>query len=97
MALLEDTVTKVVSRINPRVRIMGVLATMYDPRTLHSREVLESVQRHFGDTVFKTVITKTVKFPDSAVAGEPITAYAPSSSGAQAYRQLAREVIQRLG
>ncbi len=97
VALLEDTVTKVVSRINPRVRIMGVLATMYDPRTLHSREVLESVQRHFGDTVFKTVITKTVKFPDSAVAGEPITAYAPSSSGAQAYRQLAREVIQRLG
>ncbi len=95
--LLEDTVSKVVSRVNPKVRIMGVLATMYDPRTLHSREVLESVQQHFGDVVFETVITKTVKFPDAAVAGEPITEYAPGSSGADAYRALAREVIQRLG
>ena len=97
VALLEDTVTKVVSRVNPKVQIMGVLATMYDPRTLHSREVFDSVKQHFGDAVFQTVITKTVKFPDSAVAGEPITEFAPGSTGAEAYRQFAREVLQRLG
>jgi chromosome partitioning protein len=74
---------------------MGVLGTMYDPRTLHSREVLETVRGAFGDLVFETVINRTVKFPDAAVAGEPITSYAPGSSGAQAYEQLAREVLSR--
>lgn len=97
VALLTDTIDKVVARVNPKVTLLGVLATMYDPRTLHSREVLATVQQRFGDKIFKTVITKTVKFPDSAVAGEPITTFASSSQGAQAYRQFAREVLQRLG
>ena len=95
VALLKDTIDKVVSRLNPELRILGVLPTMYNPRTLHGREVLESVTGAFGDTVFSTTINRTVKFPDSAVAGEPITTFAPTSSGAQAYRRLAREVIAR--
>jgi chromosome partitioning protein len=95
VAMLKDTIDKVVSRLNPNLRIVGVLPTMYDPRTLHSREVLESVTGAFGDTVFSTTINRTVKFPDSAVAGEPITTFAPTSSGAHAYRRLAREVLAR--
>jgi chromosome partitioning protein len=95
VALLKDTIDKVISRINPDLQIIGVLATMYDPRTLHSREVLQTVRQAFGDSVFQTVISRTVKFPDSAVAGEPITTFAPTSSGANAYRQLAREVLAR--
>jgi chromosome partitioning protein len=95
VALLKDTIDKVTSRLNPQLRIIGVLPTMHDPRTLHSREVLESVTGAFGDTVFTTTINRTVKFPDSAVAGEPITQFATTSSGAEAYRRLAREVIAR--
>lgn len=95
VALLKDTIDKVTSRLNPQLRIIGVLPTMHDPRTLHSREVLESVTGAFGDTVFTTTINRTVKFPDSAVAGEPITEFAASSSGAIAYRRLAREVLTR--
>ena len=68
---------------------------MYDRRTLHCREVLARVVEAFGDQVFHTVISRTVKFPDATVAGEPITTYAPGHSGADAYRQLAREVIAR--
>lgn len=95
VALLKDTIDKVASRLNPNLRIMGVLATMYDPRTLHSREVLSTVEQAFGDLVFQTTINRTIKFPDAAVAGEPITSFAPGSSGAEAYEQLAREVLAR--
>lgn len=95
VALLKDTIDKVTSRLNPSLRIVGVLPTMHDPRTLHSREVLESVTGAFGDTVFTTTINRTIKFPDSAVAGEPITTFAASSTGAEAYRRLAREVLAR--
>ena len=95
VALLKDTIDKVSSRLNPNLRILGVLPTMYDPRTLHSREVLETVTQAFGDAVFTTAIHRTVKFPDAAVAGEPITTFASSSSGAKSYRRLAREVLAR--
>ncbi len=95
VALLKDTIDKVSARLNPDLKIIGVVATMYDSRTLHSREVLGTVQQAFGDLVFITTIARTIKFPDAAVAGEPITAYAPGSSGAQAYEQLAREVLSR--
>jgi chromosome partitioning protein len=93
--LLTDTVTKVQGRLNPRLELTGVLATMYDARTLHTREVLERVVDAFGDQVFHTVISRTIKFPDATVAGEPITVFAPSSPGADAYRQLARELIAK--
>lgn len=93
--LLTDTVTKVQGRLNPNLQLTGVLATMYDARTLHTREVLERVVDAFGDQVFHTVISRTIKFPDATVAGEPITVFAPTSPGADAYRQLARELIAK--
>ncbi|MHB8794293.1 MAG: ParA family protein [Candidatus Nanopelagicales bacterium] len=95
VALLKDTIDKVTSRLNPDLEIIGVLPTMYDARTLHAREVLATVQQAFGDLVFQSVIHRTVKFQDAAVAGEPITDFAPGSPGAEAYRQLAREVLAR--
>ncbi|MDO5067232.1 MAG: ParA family protein [Propionibacteriaceae bacterium] len=93
IALLTDTISKVAERLNPKLRVMGILGTMYDGRTLHSREVLERVVQAFGDDVFHTVIRRTVKFPETTVAGEPITTYASASPGADAYRMLAREVL----
>ncbi|MFL6026839.1 MAG: ParA family protein [Friedmanniella sp.] len=95
IALLNDTIGKVQDRLNPRLQILGILGTMYDPRTLHSREVLERVVQAFGERVFHTVIRRTVKFPETTVAGEPITTYATTSPGAEAYRMLAREVLAR--
>ena len=95
VALLTETISKVTERLNDELEILGILGTMYDSRTLHSREVLERVVQAFGDTVFHTVIRRTVKFPETTVAGEPITTYAPTSRGADAYRMLAREVLAR--
>ncbi len=95
VALLVETIEKVQDRINPRLRIDGILATMVDLRTLHSREVIERVREAFGDKVYTTMISRTVKFPDASVANEPITTYAPSHAGAEAYRRLARELIAR--
>lgn len=95
IALLTDTIAKVQERLNPQLNITGILGTMYDSRTLHSREVLERVVQAFGEVVFHTVIRRTVKFPETTVAGEPITTYASSSPGAEAYRSLAREVLHR--
>ena len=95
VALLKDSIEKVRSRLNPQLEIIGVLPTMVDPRTLHSREVLERVHQAFGDKVFITNINRTIKFPDAAVAGQPITEFAPDSGGALAYQQLAREVLAR--
>ena len=95
VALLTDTIDKVSRRINPRLAMDGLLATMYDSRTLHSREVLHRVVDRFGDEVFHTVISRTVRFPDATVAGEPITSFDPASTGASSYRELAKEVLQR--
>jgi chromosome partitioning protein len=95
VALLIDTIEKVRERLNPRLHIAGILATMYDSRTVHGREVFARVVEAFGDTVFDTVITRTVRFPETTVAGEPITTWAPSSSGALQYRALAKEVLAR--
>lgn len=95
VALLTDTISKVQDRLNPDLEVVGILGTMYDARTLHSREVLERVVQAFGDDVFHTVIRRTIKFPETTVAGEPITTYATASPGADAYRQLAREVLLR--
>ena len=95
VALLIDTIEKVRERLNPKLEISGILATMFDPRTLHSREVMQRVVEAFGDIVFDSVINRTVRFPETTVAGEPITRWSPRSAGAQAYRELAREVIAR--
>jgi chromosome partitioning protein len=95
VALLVETIDKVRDRLNPRLGTDGILGTMYDGRTLHSKEVLARVREAFGANVFETVISRTVKFPDASVAAEPITTYAPTHPGAEAYRQLARELIAR--
>jgi chromosome partitioning protein len=95
VALLKTTIDKVRERLNPGLEIDGVLGTMFDGRTLHSREVMERLVQAWGEKVFHTVIRRTVKFSDSTVAGEPITSYASTSTGADAYRQLAKEVAQR--
>ena len=95
VALLVETIETVRDRINPRLKIDGIVATMVDSRTLHSREVLQRLQEAFGDLVFDTRIGRTIKFPDASVATEPITSYAPNHAGAHAYRRLAREVIAR--
>ncbi|MER5318855.1 ParA family protein [Streptosporangium roseum] len=95
VALLMDTIIKVQQRINEDLVIEGLLATMYDARTLHGREVLARVVEAFDDKVYHTVINRTVRFPDATVAGEPITSFDSSSLGASAYRELAREVLTR--
>ncbi|MYM19604.1 AAA family ATPase [Brevibacterium sp. 5221] len=97
VALLVETIEKVQDRLNPGLQIDGILATMFDGRTLHAREVIARVVEAFGDRVFDTVINRTVKFPDASVAAEPITSYAPTHPGAEAYRRLARELISRGG
>lgn len=95
LALLTDTVEKVHDRLNPRLSISGIVITRFDSRTVNAREVMARVLERFGDKVFDTVISRTVRFPETSVAGEPITTWAPKSTGAQAYRSLAREVIDR--
>ncbi|WP_185173204.1 ParA family protein [Rothia nasimurium] len=97
VALLVDSIEKVQDRLNPKLEIDGVLATMFDSRTLHSKEVLARIIDAFGDKVFDTVIKRTVKFPDASVSAEPILSYASNHPGAEAYRQLARELISRGG
>ncbi len=97
LALLTDTVDKVRDRLNPELTISGILVTRFDSRTVNAREVMSRVVERFGDLVFDTVISRTVRFPETSVAGEPITTWAPKSGGAQAYRALAREVIDRFG
>ena len=96
LALLTDTMDKVRARLNPRLSLTGILVTLYDGRTLHTRDVMSRLMEAFGDTVFETVITRTVRFPETSVAGEPIITWASSSPGAQQYRQLAAEVIERI-
>jgi chromosome partitioning protein len=95
VALLIETVEKVRDRLNPQIEVDGIVATMYDSRTLHAREVLERVVDTFGDRVFDTVISRTVKLPDASVAAQSILDYAPSNSASEAYLKLAREVVQR--
>ena len=95
VALLIETIDKVTDRLNPSLRLDGILATMYDGRTLHSRDVVRSVVDHFGEDVLHTAIARTVKFPDASLAAEPITRYASGHGAAESYRQLARELISR--
>nr|WP_218063184.1 AAA family ATPase [Arthrobacter sp. SDTb3-6] len=97
VALLVETIDKVTDRLNPRLQVDGVLATMYDARTLHGREVLARLVEAFGDKVFETVIKRTIKFADASVAAEPITSFASNHQGADSYRRLAKELIARGG
>jgi len=93
VALLLDTVEKVKARLNPNLQLDGILPTMFDPRTLHSVEVLELVKQNRPKDVLQSIIRRTVKFPDSTVAAAPITVFAPDHQAAESYRDLARELI----
>lgn len=96
MRALMDSIDRIRERLNPRLRVDGILATMFDTRTLHGREVLERVRDAFGNKLFETTIRKTIRFAEAPVAGEPILTYAPTSPGAVAYRKLAEEVLDRV-
>jgi chromosome partitioning protein len=93
LAQLEKTLELVRDNLNPRVHIAGIVPTMYDSRTIHGREAVEVLRQHFGDLVFQTAIRKTIKFAEAPVKGESVLKYAPDSQAANAYRQLAREVL----
>lgn len=95
VALLIQTIEKVKARTNPMLEMDGLIATLHDPRTLHSREVLERMQEAFAGKVFDTAVNRTVKFPDATVAKKAITEFAPTSEAADDYRRIARELIQR--
>jgi chromosome partitioning protein len=94
VALLKDQINKVQDRLNPALKLDGILVTLHE-RTLHSKEVLDRLNEAFGSFVFKTQVTRAVKFKDATVAQLPITAYAPTSEAAESYRSVARELIAR--
>ena len=92
---LMRTIEGVQERSNPDLRMLGILLTMYDGRTLHSDEVLQRLRDHFAESVFETVIPRTVAFDYATVASTPLVHLRPDSPGAEAYRNLAREVMAR--
>jgi len=93
LAQLEKTLELVRENLNPGVHIAGIVPTMYDTRTVHAREAVELLRQNFGDLVLSTPIRKTIRFAEAPVRGESVLKYAPKSQAAQAYRQLAREVL----
>ena len=97
MQLLLNTIAEVRGSTNSGLDIIGILPTMFRPRSLHSAEVEESVREFFGKTIFKTVVRSSVRFPEAAAGFRSILEYAPRHPGAQAYRNLAKEVIDRTG
>jgi chromosome partitioning protein len=82
-------------RLNKKLEIYGVVITMYDKRTTLAKQVAEEVENFFGDKVFKTRVPRTVKLSEAPGYGEPITKYDPNGKGADAYRRLSEEVVQR--
>jgi chromosome partitioning protein len=95
MQLLFRTIEKVTARSNPTLRILGLLPTIFDPRTTHGREVLEELRRVYGSQVFSTPIKARIALVDAPVGGQTIFEFDPTSEVAAAYRQLAEEVIHR--
>jgi len=90
---LENTLAMVRENLNPRVRVEGIVPTMYDRRTLHAREAIEILEEHFGDLVYSTRIRKTVRYAEAPVKGSSVLRYEPGGPAAQAYRDLAKEVL----
>ena len=90
---LENTLSMIRENLNPNVAIEGILPTMYDSRTLHAREAVEILQENFGELVFDTKIRKTVRYAEAPVKGTSVLKYDPSGSAAEAYRDLAKEVL----
>jgi len=96
IAGMMDTVERLRASLNPDLNILGILLTMFDSRTRLSQEVEENVRSHFSELVFDAVIPRNVRLAEAPSYGQPIYAYAPASSGAQAYRRLSEEVILRV-
>jgi chromosome partitioning protein len=94
LGMLVETVERVSNRLNPRLRIGGIVLTMHDGRSLHAREVEAIARQRFGDLVYRTVIHRSVRFDEASARGEPITAGAGETRGAREYRQLAEEVFR---
>jgi len=90
---LENTLAMVRENLNPHVQIEGIVPTMYDNRTLHSREAVEILEENFGQLVYKTRIRKTVRYAEAPVKGASLMKYDPSGPAAEAYRELAKEVL----
>jgi chromosome partitioning protein len=90
---LENTLAMVRENLNPEVRIEGILPTMFDRRTLHSREAVEILEENFGDLVYRTRIRKTVRYAEAPVKGSSVLKYDPTGTAAEAYRELAKEVL----
>jgi chromosome partitioning protein len=90
---LENTLAMVRENLNPKVEIVGILPTMFDKRTLHSREAVEILQENFGELVFNTKIRKTVRFAEAPVKGASVLQYDPDGEAAKLYRDLAKEVL----
>ena len=93
---LLETIDDVRAYANADLQVLGVIATMYDGRTRHSRHVLEDVQTRYGLTVFDPPVPKSVRFPEAPEQGRSILQHAPSSPGAAAYRALAERLTEAL-
>ncbi len=94
---LENTLAMVRENLNPHVAVIGIVPTMYDGRTLHSREAIEILEENFGELVYKTRIRKTVRYAEAPVKGNSVLKYDPTGAAAEAYRQLAREIVAKEG
>ena len=92
---LLETIEKVRRIANPQLKILGVLITLYDKRTNLARDVVERIRRVFGNKLFKTYISKSVKLEESPAYKESIFTYAPGSIGAEQYRKVAEEILER--
>jgi chromosome partitioning protein len=90
---LENTLSMIRENLNPEVQIVGILPTMFDGRTLHSKEAVEILTENFGPLVFNTRIRKTVRYAEAPVKGSSILKYDPKGPAADAYRDLAKEVL----
>jgi chromosome partitioning protein len=90
---LQNTLAMIRENLNPHVDIQGILPTMFDNRTLHSREAIDILEENFGPLVFKTRIRKTIRYAEAPVKGSSVLAYDPTGAAAEAYRDLAKEVL----
>ena len=91
---LQNTLSMIRENLNPEVQIEGILPTLVDTRTVHAKEAIELLEENFGDRVFASRITKTVRFAEAPVKGMSVLKYDPDGKAAYAYRQLAREVLE---
>ncbi|MCQ2194780.1 MAG: AAA family ATPase [Paludibacteraceae bacterium] len=92
---LLNTIKIVKNKLNTSLEIEGFLLTMYDPRTRLNNQVVDEVQRHFGDMVFKTIIQRNVKLGEAPSFGQSVISYDAESRGAQNYMQLAKELVEK--